>query len=447
MTPKPTLWPAAPRLHALTLGVRRAVGLAALCASFAAAAQDAPADGADLRVNGFGTLGLVDALRSEDWGFRRDATQSAHHDDGVRADVDSRLGLQAAWRLDAQWEFVGQVVLKPRANEAATADSLAWAFAAWRPTPEWTIRVGRTSPDLFLLSDVRNVGFAYPWMRPSVDFYGWMPASSLDGIDVARQWQLGDGRLRAKVFGGRTSVTLGSGHDDGDSQGIVDPLLGGTLAFDTNGLTIKATVVEARTRPRDAGAVSQSHAGLDALSAVPIPAVATQAAEIRDSFPSGLFITRYAALGIAWDVSPWQLQAEVSRITGNFESSDAWYGYASAARRFGDTTLFAMVGRARSSRAPLPNPQWIAPLAPVLGPAQAAGAQALGQSIATSYNLSREDQGSVSVGARWDVNAQMALKLQFDAVRSSAYGGGLWAWNTYAAHHAGLVSAGLDFVF
>jgi len=30
------------------------------------------------------------------------------------------------------------------------------AFAAWRPTPEWEIRAGRTSPDLFLLADVRN---------------------------------------------------------------------------------------------------------------------------------------------------------------------------------------------------------------------------------------------------------------------------------------------------
>ena len=65
-----------------------------------------------------------------------------------------------------------------------------------------------------------------------------------------------------------------------------------------------------------------------------MPGVASQATEIRDSFPPDVFVTRYAALGVSWDVSPWQLQAELSRITGNFESSEAWYGYASVARRF-----------------------------------------------------------------------------------------------------------------
>ena len=106
-----------------------------------------------------------------------------------------------------------------------------------------------------------------------------------------------------------------------------------------------------------------------------------------------------------------------------------------------------MVGRARSSRAPLPDPQWAATLAPVVGPAVAAGAQALGQAISSSYNLGRENQGTVSVGARWDVHTQVALKFQVDFVRSAAYGGGMWAFDTSAAHHACVLSTGMDFVF
>lgn len=451
MTPTTPPRPASPGRAAALAPSRRAPWLAAVCAGLVAitsnaAAQDAPS-ATDLRLNGFGTLGVVDVLPHDSWGFRREIDQTAHHDEHLRADVDSRVGLQASWRLDPRLEFVGQVVLKPRAHEAADDESLAWAFAAWRPTPQWEIRVGRTSPDLFLLADVRNVGFAYPWMRPSVDFYGWVPASALDGADVSRQWQFGDARVRAKLFAGRTSVTLGSTHDDGDTHGNVRPLFGGTLAVDADGLTVKATVAEARTHARDPAAVAQSWNGLDALAHLPIPAVATQAAALRDSFPQDVFITRYAALGMSWDATPWQLQAEVARITGNFETSDAWYGYASAARRFDDVTLFAMVGRARTSRAPLPDPQWFATLAPLVGPAVAAGAQALGQAISSSYNLGRENQGTVSVGARWDVNTQVALKFQLDLVRSAAYGGGMWAYDTPAAHHASVLGAGMDFVF
>ena len=84
---------------------------ATLCAALVsihstATAQDTGSTGMDLRMNGFGTLGVVDVLPHDDWGFRRDANQSAHHDQHLRADVDSRLGLQAALRLDPQWEFV-----------------------------------------------------------------------------------------------------------------------------------------------------------------------------------------------------------------------------------------------------------------------------------------------------------------------------------------------------
>jgi hypothetical protein len=428
---------------------RRALLAAALLAAFAstASAQDGNPGTADLRVNGFGTLGLVDVLPHGDLGFRRDINQSARHDEHIRADVDSRLGLQAAWRLDPQFELVGQVVLKPRAREAADDESLAWAFAAWRPAPEWEIRVGRTSPDLFLLADVRNVGFAYPWMRPSVDFYGWMPASTLDGADVSRQWRLDDVRVRAKLFAGRTSVTLASNNDAGDNHGNIHPLMGGTLAVDSGGLTVKATVAEARTRSRDTAALVQAWDGLDALARVPVPVVASQAAQIRDSFSPSMLVTRYAALGLSWDVSPWQLQAELSRITGNFEASSAWYGYASIARRVGDLTFFTMLGRARASRAPVPEPQWTAALTPVVGPAMAAGAQALGANVAGQYNTIREDEGSLSLGARWDINAQVALKLQVDAVHVNAYGGGLWGYNTAAAHNARVLSAGMDFVF
>lgn len=451
MTPRIPPRPASPRRAAFD-PARRAPWLAVLGAGLlsfacAASAQDVAAAASDWRLNGFGTLGVVDVLPHDSWGYRREIDQTAHHDEHLRADVDSRVGLQASWRPDPRLEFVGQLVLKPRAHEAAGDESVAWAFAAWRPAPAWEVRIGRTSPDLFLLADVRNVGFAYPWMRPSVDFYGWMPASTLDGIDVSRQWQLGDARVRAKIFGGKTSVTLGGTHDDGDTHGNVRPLLGGTLALDSNGFTIKATVAEARTRARDIAAVAQAWEALDSLAHLPIPGVATQAAALRDSFPQEVFVTRYAALGLSWDATPWQLQAELSRITGNFSSSQAWYGYASAARRVGDVTLFTMVGRARTSRAPLPDPQWAATLAPLMGPAMALGAQGLGQAIASSYNLGRENQGTLSVGARWDVNTQVALKAQLDLVRSAAYGGGMWAYDTTAAHHASVISAGMDFVF
>ncbi len=412
----------------------------------AAAAVPMPST-TDWRFNGFGTLAAVDAFPRDGWGFRREMTQPEHHDSANTFATDSRLGFQAEWHPDAQWEFVGQLVLKPRAQQASKEESVAWAFAAWRPSPDWTIRAGRTSPDLFLLADARNVGFSYPWMRPSVEFYGWMPLSTVDGLDVTREWYLGDSRWRAKLFAGRSHFTLASTHDDGDESGTTDPLMGGTLTADSGALTFKATFAEARTRAANAKSIDELHAGLSTLASLPIPVIAAQAAALRDTFPVGTLFTRYSALALAWDAAPWQLQAELSRITGNFIASHDWYGYASVAYRVGNVTPFAMFGRARSSHAPLAMPNWAAALAPVIGPQNAALAQYAGADIAGTFDIDREDQRSVTLGARWDVASQVALKLQLDAIHSAPYGGGMWTFDTFSAHHAVVVSAGMDFVF
>ena len=62
---------------------RRALLAATLAAAFASAAsaQDGAPSTSDLRVNGFGTLGLVDVLPHDGLGFRRDINQSARHDE------------------------------------------------------------------------------------------------------------------------------------------------------------------------------------------------------------------------------------------------------------------------------------------------------------------------------------------------------------------------------
>lgn len=403
--------------------------------------------GSGLRFNGFGTVAAASVAPGSDWGFRREMTQSTHHDHGVRFDVDSRLGLQANWSPASEWELVAQVVLKPRAHEAPTQESLAWAFAAYRPSPDWTIRVGRTSPDLFLLADVRNVGFAYPWMRPSVEFYGFMPLSVTDGVDVTKQWNFGDTRLRAKAFTGRSEITIASTHDDGDTHVIVDSLGGMTLTADTGGLTIKGTLAEARTRPLDNASIVRLHDFLDVVSALPIPVVADQASILRDSFPTGHFITRYAAAAVSWDLDPWQLQAELSRTNGNFFGSNGWYGYASGAYRSGAATWFVMGARMKPTRDPLPSPDWQAALTPIIGPVNSAIAQGAASTVAAAYNFGREDQRTVSVGLRWDLGPQMAWKVQLDDVRVFPFGGGMWSYSTNESHSARVFSTGLDFIF
>ena len=98
-----------------------AAGLLAAGASQAQPAADAGAPG--LRLNGFGSIGVVDSRAPAGWGFRRDISQP-DHDGGVRADTDSRLGLQLNATVNGQLEFVGQLLLKRRLPEVPAGDSV-----------------------------------------------------------------------------------------------------------------------------------------------------------------------------------------------------------------------------------------------------------------------------------------------------------------------------------
>jgi hypothetical protein len=61
--------------------------------------------------------------------------------------------------------------------------------------------------------------------------------------------------------------------------------------------------------------------------------------------------------------------------------------------------------------------------------------------------MSVANQHTVSLGARWDLHPQVALKFQWDRVRIGAYGGRLWANATAQAAEANVTSVLLDFVF
>ena len=102
---------------------------------------------------------------------------------------------------------LSQAVLRQRSDQSSLA-ALEWAFVALRPTPDWTLRLGRINPDAFLLSDYRNVGFAYPWVRPEIGFYGTIPLYSITGGDLTRTWADGSTYWKAKLFAGNGSITV-----------------------------------------------------------------------------------------------------------------------------------------------------------------------------------------------------------------------------------------------
>lgn len=403
--------------------MRRLVPL--LLALWAAAPAHGQAELPDWRVSGFYTLGH--AATSSDTGrrFARDQTQSTPD----AWAVDSRFGLQVNGPLTPALSGTLQAVLKRRVADTPATHALEWAFLTWSPSTEWQWRLGRTSPDLFLFADVRSVGVAYPWVRPSQEFYAWMPLQSVDGLDVSRIWGNEDATWRLKLSYARGDVRVASQSNGTPGDARLQAVRMLTLSRDTPETRLKLSYLRTRLDLSGAPLLRQADLALAQLQAqvgTLLPQLAREAQEIRH----GLAVdapTQYLALGAQHEMGAWSWTGEWSRIWGQARQTNARRAYVSLARRFDTLSPFVIAGTSRLEQDPTPLPLgWQAQLAPLVGPALAVQATQLGIGSTQAGNLGRMGQHSVGLGLRWDLLPQLALKAQWDHVRVQANGRSLW---------------------
>jgi hypothetical protein len=411
-----------------------ALGLAALAGP--GAAQSADPGGSTLRFSGFGSLGLAHVDAPEGWVYRREVSQALEARQS-RVDLDSRLGLQVNYAPSTSFELVAQANLRRRAPAAEDTDPIEWAFAAYRPHADWSLRLGRINLDAFLISDYRSVGFAYPYARPPVELYGAMP-TSLDGADASRVWNDSSGQWRAKVFLGNAQVNF-----EQVNKLKLPGLLGGMVSREAGGLFTRVSLM---WTPVDyvTPALQPLLAGLGNLAALPVPAVANQAADLRKRLELKDGKQLYLSFGTRYEMGDWVLSGELTRVTGPIAYSA---GYVSVGWRVGPATIFGVASRQTSPSEPLAAPAWQAQLAPLVGPAVAAQAQFLGSASARAINGLSPRQSTFALGTRWDLGSQMALKVQWDHIRVAADGGTLWGRSTPQAARANVGTVVLDFVF
>lgn len=406
---------------------------------------DPEAGGTGLRLNGFGTLGVAHASAPEGWGLRRAFNQPSNHG-GTRMDVDSRLGLQANYALTPQFELVGQVILK----RLVTSNSqLEWAFAAWRPRSDLTVRLGRTSTDIFLASEYRSVGFAYPWVRPNVDTYGPLPLYSIDGVDVAWHRDVDGARWRVHAFAGQGSTDV-PGVLSSSLKFEARNALGVTLSREAGPFQWRATAARFKGRivPSSASRTAQALAALDAVASLPLP-IAAEAAGLKAQIQDNLTLQpmTYLAMGAAYDDGVWLASAEWVRAISDANYLHGHFGYVSVGRRFGDLAVYAMAGRGSNGSVTRVPAGWDTQLAPIIGPQAAQQAQGQATQAHVETNSAMLRQRSLSLGLRWDVHPRAALKLQFDRFVVGRDGSMLWAHGVGDGGRTHVTSLALDFVF
>ncbi len=438
--------------------------LTAVSAGMAAPALAASSDGAGgverLRWSGFGTLGLA-WHDNDDLGVIQSFSQRRPARDGLSARLDSVLGLQADLRLfDATSATVQGVV---RAGDDFRP-KLRMAYLRQGFGPDLALRVGRFRSPIFFDSDVSEIGFANLMVRPNLPVYALIANNSpvVDGADLQWRQQLGTAALLVQGYVGRADYeqyfynTTPRDRAEGDLKRI----RGVAVSVSVPRLMVRASHTRVGQFVLRSGRLGQLDAGLAQVAAglgqmamnpmLPAPlqaSLAGQAAAVQGYRTPFDGSATYSSLGFDANLGQWRLMGEWavfdsrSAMIGRYRAWTATAGYA--IREF---TPYLTVSR-NDRRGGSFEARALTPTG--LSPELDAGIAALRAGFDDTARFANLASRSIGVGVRWEARANLAVKLQFERLKTpSGNHPGVFAVPALPIEPTtNLLSMTLDFVF
>jgi hypothetical protein len=381
------------------------------------------------KFSGFGTAGVVHSdERQADFAASVMKGGGAGRTDSWSHHVDSRLGGQLDFSFGSQWSAVLQVVTEQRLDYSYQP-RVEWANVKYQVTPELALRLGRIALPMFIAADYRKVGYAYPWVRTPVEVYGVLPLSNSDGADISWRWNGESLRSTTQVFYGRTDVRL---YDGARLQG--HGIAGLSHTVEQGAFTARASVITTRL------SLSLFPGLFDALDGFG-PEGRDMARRLRmdDKRASAV------SIGLNYDPGQWFALGEAgrSKVDGYLGSTRS--AYLSGGWRYRNLTPYATWARVWGR---LPEGPAALSLAGLPLPYATAGATMNGALAALMRTV--PSQSTLGAGLRWDLAANLALKLQHERVTTRSGSRGMFinmVPDYQSGHTAQVSSAALDLVF
>ena len=377
--------------------------------------------------SGFGTLGVVHSSeRNADFTASSFKSNGAGHSRAWSADVDSLLAGQVVADFTSKFSATLQVISNQN-YDSSYRPHVEWANIKYQFTPDFSVRAGRTVLPGFLISESRNVGYTYAWVRPPLETYGLDPLTSADGLDASYRLRIGELTSTVQANAGRkTSRSRQGAVDAGNMQGM-------SLTTEYGALTMrvayqKATLTVASVNPLFDG----------------FRQFGPQGVAIADRYGADHKPISFVAVGVSYDPGNWFAMAEWGSVNTHsvFGKLTGWY--ASSGYRLGKFTPFVTYARATADNLSDPGLN-----AAALPPFLAGPATGLNTSL-NAILSAKIVRNTFSIGGRWDFMKNTAFKLQFEHTRVGAGSSGGFI-NTQPGFQTGgqanIVSATIDFVF
>lgn len=374
----------------------------------------------DVQVSGFGTVGLV-FNNSDELGYRADFSKETgvFKDDFDFAET-SKLGIQVDLILSPEIDMVFQAVYRDQ-DDLDFDNSVNLFFARYSPSANWSIRIGRTALDLFLLTEYRDIDYAYQWAHVPTEVYGVLPHRYLDGIDATYSRPIGEQTFSAKMFYGRTKSIVNAFNSTESVSADFDNIVG--IALDLQSLHWDL-------------ALNHTTLKIDSQDIQPL----VEAITIFDMFIPNFNFIWPNAVSFINEADLDNKRAFYTSVSGKYRfdtvtliselatsRSDTLSlqkvrtGYVSAIYHFGEHNYFASLAVSRSDGI---DPDDMDVNLNAL--AQVPGGLEIYEASRLAINYYKSNQRTMSVGWRWDFRENMSFTLQVDHAEITSGGSTFW---------------------
>lgn len=375
--------------NAASSGIRLNTSAWLIGAAMAALTSSAHADAGQptWSFSGFGTAALTHASNSDSEyvGSLYQPTGAGGQHDWSST-VDSKLGGQLTAHVTDRLSAVLQVVASNRTNNHFSP-RVEWAYVSYAVTSDLSVSAGRTVLPGFMTSDTRLVGYANTSVRVPIETYNLNPTTSADGVNLSYRSHLGGATNTVQAWYGKTKVTIIGQQGDRVNGVKADALRGIADTIESGALTVRAGVT---------------------FVDLTLP-IAPGVTVVTDS--------RVLNLGASYDPGKWFIQGELSHSKTTSASRAQRALYATAGLRWQNLTPYASFSTINTDD---DQPQ-----------------------------LRGLKQSTSSLGVRWDVRPNTALKLQLDHVKLGEGNLGFMvnAKPSAAGSSTNVATLAVDFVF
>lgn len=381
--------------------------LAGILFSLATISQGQNAD--DWRFSGFASLGVGRIYE--------DGQRALGYENEWSFDSDSVLGLQLDKELSERWGFTGQVVANGynyTGDELYTPE-LEWLLLRFEPTGDMQFRFGRVRNPMYLYSTTLEVGYTYPWVRPSANTYPSFldPFKHLDGMDFVYSSSYSDLDVEYQLFAGRSEaefIGLDITAHSVFGANITTRWSEFTWRFNAEELEVSILAPDVQAA-RDGfnGAALQA-------SALNISEAAEIFTYVANNLEAKHKSVHYLSTSFMWEPNQWTFMTEVMhfRNEDNLFSNDADGFYISVAYLWGDYTPYITYGEFHNRFADglvvkIKESEEFIPVNP-----SGSDLDFLRESTVSQLNDYDTEQESIVFGLRYDFHNQANLKVEVE---------------------------------